>query len=192
MQQSRSLCKRSTTLALSTNIGAWAVLFSASSWIPRVSLPNLPPSCPYHFTCFGMALCGWWWIFWLRSWLRRGRNSHSGLGINFFLFILAISTAMFLLFMEVSFQLSIYIACVIVFSLPFSGSITTGTASLPILFRALSVFLSVTIPAFARNIFKEDAFIIFHFIILNLTIFSSFWVYCKSHDSHLFFYKDLH
>ena len=101
------------------------------------------------------------------------------------------STAMFLLFMEVSFQLSIYIACVIIFSLPLSGNITTGTANLdtllPLLFRALSVFLSVTIPAFARNIFKEDAFIIFHFIILNLTIFSSFWVYCKSHALASFF-----
>ena len=54
-----------------------------------------------------------------------------------------------------------------------------STQSLPlIILRAVSILVFIVLPTFTRALLKDDmAFVMFHFTMLNLTIFSSFLIY---------------
>jgi len=50
----------------------------------------------------------------------------------------------------------------------------------PIILRAVSILVFIALPTFTRALLKDDmVFVMFHFTMLNLTIFSSFLIYCE-------------
>jgi hypothetical protein len=65
-------------------------------------------------------------------------------------------------------------------SQPVSFALDLQSLQTPIIVRAVSILVFTALPTFTRALLKNDmTFVMFHFIMLNLTIFSSFVIYCE-------------